>query len=55
MCAIYPVKLNFGARSIGGVTCHGGMMAGKYLFIQNTVLENELSLAEIAAFGYEMK
>ena len=39
---------------MGGITCQGGMMAGDYLFIQNTVQEPNLRLSEISAFGYEL-
>ena len=54
LCAIYPVTLNKEEKSMGGITCQGGMMAGDYLFIQNTVQEPNLRLSEISAFGYEL-
>ena len=53
LCAIYPVTLNIEEKSMGGITCQGGMMAGNYLFIQNTIKEPNLRLSEISAFGYE--
>ena len=54
LCAIYPVTLNKEEKSMGGITCQGGMLAGNYLFIQNTVEETDLRLSKISAFGYEL-
>ena len=53
LCAKHRVQLDIEIKSMGGVTCQGGMMAGSYLFIQNTRKFTGMSLCEFSAFGYE--
>jgi hypothetical protein len=55
-CAVYPATLDNYDGSVGGLVCKGGLMAGKYVILQNTEFGATavMSLAEIAIFGLEM-
>ena len=51
LCNTFPVTMAFKGGMVGGVNCKSGMIRGKFILLQNSYLEPDLSLGEVVVYG----